>query len=540
MINSHPPFPFTPILRRALGALLFACFLFAPASIRAQSTVDDVPFVDAARIRGTVVDSKGKGIPNIRVRHYVYEGAHGSWFFNDSYTDSNGKFVVHATGIGNYLYFSDDSGTYLAEYYNDKSSLETADEISLAEDEVRTVAVELRKAPYITGTVTDEQGNPVEGVQVYPNSTQSGSPAITDADGHYTLGPLNATQYPINFYKFGYIIEEYYKDQPSKVDADLVDLTNVDSAVVDATVTHYGYFSGYVTDLNGEPLEDTFVKAYYLEDDGDWESSFIDSTYTDENGYYQIAGSPDYEYRIGFLSNFSRHPDHFVAEYYPNEPTLAEGRSVTVPVQSLTSNINATLRLTREVEADFVGAPLTGTVPLTVDFMDHSQGGILNNVWNFGDGGTSTAINASHTYTTAGVYTVTLAVTGAANTHTMTQTSYITVADVPIVDLQLTQSTAGSDPAATPMVGEMLYFSATAGGTGVQYLWDFGDEPAIVASVATTATGQYVQHAYAAAGTYTVTLTASNSKGEQTTTHEVTIIGVPSAESTLLLPKLER
>jgi PKD repeat protein len=49
---------------------------------------------------------------------------------------------------------------------------------------------------------------------------------------------------------------------------------------------------------------------------------------------------------------------------------------------------------------------------LTVKFYDRSTGEITEWRWNFGDGGTSTQRAPSHTYTSAGKYTVTLVVEG--------------------------------------------------------------------------------------------------------------------------------
>jgi len=65
---------------------------------------------------------------------------------------------------------------------------------------------------------------------------------------------------------------------------------------------------------------------------------------------------------------------------------------------------------------------------LTVNFTDSStdsDGTIASRSWNFGDGGTSTATNPSHTYSAAGTYTVSLTVTdngGATNTKTQSVT----------------------------------------------------------------------------------------------------------------------
>jgi len=60
--------------------------------------------------------------------------------------------------------------------------------------------------------------------------------------------------------------------------------------------------------------------------------------------------------------------------------------------------------------ADFTANPEQGDVPLTVDFINQSVAGISSCLWDFGDGGSSTEMNPSHTFNTEGVYNVTLTV----------------------------------------------------------------------------------------------------------------------------------
>jgi gliding motility-associated-like protein len=58
--------------------------------------------------------------------------------------------------------------------------------------------------------------------------------------------------------------------------------------------------------------------------------------------------------------------------------------------------------------------PNTCSPPVNVNFQNLSTGtGALSYQWSFGDGGTSTLTNPSHTYTTAGTYTLQLIVTNA-------------------------------------------------------------------------------------------------------------------------------
>jgi PKD repeat protein len=75
--------------------------------------------------------------------------------------------------------------------------------------------------------------------------------------------------------------------------------------------------------------------------------------------------------------------------------------------------------------AGFTGKPTTGKVPLTVAFTDTSGYYPTAWAWDFGDGKTSTEKNPSHTYTSAGTYTVTLVAKNAAGSSVSTRAGYI-------------------------------------------------------------------------------------------------------------------
>ena len=77
--------------------------------------------------------------------------------------------------------------------------------------------------------------------------------------------------------------------------------------------------------------------------------------------------------------------------------------------------------------ADFSGTPTNGNAPLAVAFTDLSSGGSTGWAWTFGDGQTSSAQNPTHTYSSAGTYTVTLDVTGPGGPASQTKTAYIVV-----------------------------------------------------------------------------------------------------------------
>jgi PKD repeat protein len=79
--------------------------------------------------------------------------------------------------------------------------------------------------------------------------------------------------------------------------------------------------------------------------------------------------------------------------------------------------------------ANFTGTPTVGNVPLTVNFSDASSGSPASWSWTFGDGGTSSSQNPSHTYNAAGTYTVSLTATNAYGSDSETKTNYITVSE---------------------------------------------------------------------------------------------------------------
>ncbi len=151
-----------------------------------------------------------------------------------------------------------------------------------------------------------------------------------------------------------------------------------------------------------------------------------------------------------------------------------------------------------DVAADFSGTPTSGCAPLTVAFTDLSTGtGIDGWSWTFGDGGTSGAQNPSHQYANPGTYAVSLTASssGQGCNDTQTKTGYITVAGGPVADFS-GSPTSGTEPLTVNFTDQ------STDATG--WSWDFGDGG--------NSTSQNPSHTYAA-GTYTVTLTATNACG---------------------------
>lgn len=148
-------------------------------------------------------------------------------------------------------------------------------------------------------------------------------------------------------------------------------------------------------------------------------------------------------------------------------------------------------------KALFAANPRVGCPPLNVNFTNFSTGNQLTYFWDFGDGTTSTQQLPSHTYTTSGSFTVTLAVTDSSGcSNTLTKQAYV----------QTVNPAAGYIPpppttSCAPLTAQ--FTDASVGSIG--WLWDFGD--------GTTSTLQNPVHTYITPGTYIVALTTTSAGG---------------------------
>ena len=152
---------------------------------------------------------------------------------------------------------------------------------------------------------------------------------------------------------------------------------------------------------------------------------------------------------------------------------------------------------------NFSATPLSGCVPLTVQFTDLSTAAgssITSWLWDFGDGTTGNVRNPSHTYTLAGNYNVTLrATTISGCSRTLTRNNYIQASNGVIANFTNTLPTGCSLPVT-------ITFTNTSTGSGtLSYFWDFGDGG--------TSTAQHPTHTYITQGTFPVRLRVTSSTG---------------------------
>ena len=169
--------------------------------------------------------------------------------------------------------------------------------------------------------------------------------------------------------------------------------------------------------------------------------------------------------------------------------------------------------------ASFTADKTSGTFPLAVNFNSSASTGTITSYgWTFGDGGTSTLANPSHTYLSAGTYTVALTVSGSAGSNTQTRTGYITVTEPAPVASFVASVTSGTEPLA-------VNFTDLSTGSITTHAWTFGDGG--------TSTAPSPSHIYANAGTYSVGLTVTGPGGSNLLTRTGYIAVSPAASPSM-------
>ncbi|NLV11241.1 PKD domain-containing protein [Halomicrobium mukohataei] len=143
------------------------------------------------------------------------------------------------------------------------------------------------------------------------------------------------------------------------------------------------------------------------------------------------------------------------------------------------------------------------------------DGSIDSYEWEFGDGTTATGETVSHSYDSAGDYTVTLTVTDDAGATATDSTTISVSSGNAAPDASFTVSP--SNPAPDESVSFDAADSSDSDGTIASYEWELGD--------GTTATGESVSHSYESAGDYTVSLTVTDDAGASDTNETVVSVG---------------
>jgi len=150
-----------------------------------------------------------------------------------------------------------------------------------------------------------------------------------------------------------------------------------------------------------------------------------------------------------------------------------------------------------------------------------APGGVSRYNWQFNDGSNpdeTTGATDSHTFSSAGQYTVALTVFGSDGTSIGTS-ALVTVGES-APSASFTPPTGGTAGAPVSFSGSGT--PASGSGSIVGYTWDFGDGGPLI-------DGQSPTHTFALAGTYAVKLTVTDSNGLMAIATHAVVIGGPGS-----------
>ncbi|WP_211530769.1 PKD domain-containing protein [Methanocalculus chunghsingensis] len=157
--------------------------------------------------------------------------------------------------------------------------------------------------------------------------------------------------------------------------------------------------------------------------------------------------------------------------------------------------------------ARFSADPVAGVAPLSVRFMDQSDGNPDEFLWDFGDATGSMEQHPTKIYTIPGLYTVSLTVSNTGGSSILTKEDFIHVQETPLPPTAhfLGDPTSGAAPL-------LVAFTDHSTGDPDFWLWDFGD--------GTASEEQHPTKIYEDVGTYTVSLTTGKDIGSNRSTRE--------------------
>jgi protocatechuate 3,4-dioxygenase beta subunit len=313
--------------------------------------VVDAALDKASHLVGTVTDPQGNPVADVQVR--AEANGYNSY---SAWTDEDGNYDVGGLRAGPYsLRFTPDEPTELApEWWNNQTDEDTADIINLGAQQTLTKDVRLELGAVITGTVRDEQNQPVEGVTVRASGTESET-AVTGADGTYRLAGLEPGSYRVRFKRLDDFAGQWYDGSDTRENATLLTLAAGQAKnQIDASLRSVRTIGGTVTGPDSNPVSDARVEVY-----ADGTVYMADRTSTDDQGTFRTRDLPAGDY---YLYIRPSSPTELASQWYDGTSKRSTATPVTVS-QGQPATITARLARGGEIKGTVTGqggTPLAG------------------------------------------------------------------------------------------------------------------------------------------------------------------------------------
>ena len=302
----------------------------------------------AGLITGNVTAANGSApLAGIRVTAYRLVAGVTWEVAGITFTNQNGDYAVSGLTTGIYrARFSDDSGNYATQFYNNKSTFTMANNFNVTDGQVTpNINAAMALAGKISGTVTIAGGGGLGDIAVSAWTNAAGTwqlveVGISASNGTYTVGGLPPGTYRVRFsdvYSPPNYLTQWYDGQLDVEDAqDIQVVAGVTIMGINAAMTStFGSITGTVTaEGSTTSLAGIIVDAFR---NGEW----VSYGETDESGNYVVNGLSTGDYRIRYTDSLGQ----FETEFYDNKPDLASADIIPVTLGFVTANINAQLSL---------------------------------------------------------------------------------------------------------------------------------------------------------------------------------------------------
>jgi hypothetical protein len=344
------------------------------------------------RITGKVTGPDGvTPLAGIRVKEYYYDDSEDTYYLGaEAFTGSDGTYLLAGLTEGAHVVqFQDYTGNYLGEYHDNAPRLDSADFITVVENEVVSgIDASLVLAAKITGTVTAaDGGTPLEEIVAVlyewddiDEEWYGMGLATTEPDGSYRMAGLVAGTYRIGFsdWNENAYVPEFY-DNAATVDegTDIVVAASTEVSGINASLVDRARISGTVTGPDGiTPLADIRVRVYHWDDEYE-EWTWRNEGFTDTAGNYLVRGLSGGNYRL----RFDDPAGNYVTEFYDNAARVRTAADIAVASLQETSGINASLAVASKITGTVTGPD--GITPLAEIYARVYQWDPLTLTWEW-------------------------------------------------------------------------------------------------------------------------------------------------------------
>lgn len=332
-----------------------------------SKAVPDLRLQPGGSVTGTVTRAGASpNFTNVTVYRLEDEDEGGGWFgVRWATSDQNGVYSVGGLETGVYRIGFRDQGnpaTHLEQFWNNASTIESATSFSVTQGQVTSgKSATLVRGGKISGTVRAKTstGPGLDGITVsaYEKQVVDGVTrwveagyGYTDSTGAYTVSPLRAGTYHLQFDDYGFsdsgdaqYDSEFYENASTQDSAKAVDVGDAESVTgKNAVLALRGSVSGTIKKAGGAPLTNGTATLYRAERDGDevyW--SRERSASTNAKGEYDIKNVASGSYHLEFGDD----DGVYLGEYFDDAKTHETAKSVDVAPATATAERNATLSL---------------------------------------------------------------------------------------------------------------------------------------------------------------------------------------------------